>query len=47
MAQPDEGHTTTVLVARYAKQSAKNLTAKYKSLVDGDENQSAILRTAR
>jgi integrase len=32
------GHTTTVLVARYAKQTTADLAAKYKSPVDGVEN---------
>ena len=32
------GHTTTVLVARYAKQNAHELHEKYKSPVDGSED---------
>jgi len=32
------GHTTTILVARYAKQTAQELHEKYKSPVDGGED---------
>jgi hypothetical protein len=32
------GHTTTVLVASYAKQTSQELHEKYKNPVDGIEN---------
>jgi hypothetical protein len=37
MAQPDEGHTKTVLVVWYAKQNSQELHEKYKSPVDQAE----------